>query len=73
MILQKSPAVGHRQRGAVGDGDDSVSVRAVEHAAEIYCGGGEVEVGVVDLGVQLHRVLMRVFWVVDIEELECNV
>ncbi len=62
--------VGHRQRGTVGDGDFSVSLCVVEHTAKIHCGGGEVEVGEVDLSVQLHHVLLWVSLVVYLEELE---
>ena len=69
MFIHKSPVVGHRQLGAVGDGDYFTVPRAVEHAAEVHCGGGEVEVGVVDLSVQLHHVSLWVSLVVYLKEL----
>lgn len=42
----------------------------VEHTAKIHCGGGEVQVGEVDLSMQLHHVLLWVSLVVDFKELE---
>jgi len=68
-VPQKDPVVGHGQRGAVGHGDGSAIPREVEHAAKVHRGGGEVEVGEVDLGVQPHRVLLRVSQVVDLKYL----
>lgn len=69
VLIQESPVVGHRQLGAVGDGDYFTGPRAVQHTAKVHCGGGEVEVGVVDLSVQLHHVLLWVSLVVYLEEL----
>lgn len=51
LVIQESPAVGNRQRRAVGDGDFSLSLCVVEHTAKIHCGGGEVEVGEMDLSM----------------------
>lgn len=74
LIIQKSPVVGHRQRGAVGHPDLFTTLCAVEHTVEIHRGGGEVQVGEVDLSVQLHLVLLWESLVVDLQELgETNV
>jgi len=58
VFVQKCPAVGHRQRRAVSDREYFTSFCAVEHTAEVHRSGGEVEVWVVDLSMQLHRVLL---------------
>lgn len=73
LVTQESPPVGHRQWGAVCDPDLFTSLCVVEHTAKIHCGGGEVQVGEVHLGVQLHQVLLWVSLVVDFKVLENNV
>lgn len=72
LVIQESPPVGHRQRGAVCDPDLFTSLCVVEHTAKIHCRGGEVQVGEVDLSVQLHQILLWVSLVVDFKELENN-
>lgn len=69
LVHQKSPAVEHRQWGAVSDCEFSESLGAIEHTAKIHCCGGEVEVGEVDLSVQLHHVLLWVSLIVHVKVL----
>lgn len=72
VVLQESPLVGYRQRGAVCNPYLSLSFCEVEHTAEIHCGLGEVQVGEMDLSVQLHHVLLSVSLVLDFKVLESN-
>jgi len=69
LLLHEGPAIGHGQRGAVGDCDCSMSLSVVAHAAKVHRGGGEVEVGKVDLGVQRHPVLLWVSLVLHLKVL----
>lgn len=69
-VSQEDPVVGHGQRRAVGDGDLPAGPRKVEHAAKVHRGVREVEVGEVDLSVQLHLVLLWVSLVVYLKDLK---
>lgn len=70
LVFQESPVVGHRQWRAVGDSDYSFSGCAVEHTAKVNRGGGELEVGDVDLSTQPHYVFLWVSLIVHMKELE---
>lgn len=59
VVVQKSPVIRHRKQRTVGDSEYFVSLCAVEHATKINHSGGEVEVGEVDLCMQLHHILLR--------------
>lgn len=73
LVIQESPPVSHRQWRAVCDPNVLTSFGVVEHTAKIHCGGGEVQVGEVDLSVQRHQILLWVSLIVDFQDLESNV
>lgn len=69
VVVQKIPAVGDEQRGDVADGEFFFGLKVVQNTAEVHGGGGEVQVGVVDLSVQLHGFLVWVLQETDFKKL----
>lgn len=69
-VVQKSPVVGHGQRGTVGHCDYFTSLRTFDNTAEIHHIRGEAEVGKVDLSMQFNHLLLGMFPVMYFKVLE---
>lgn len=69
LVIQKNPGVRDWHWRTVGDGDYFAGLCAVDDTAKIHRGGGEEEVGVMDLGMQLHHIFLWVSHVIYYKDL----